>query len=59
MTASTEGLWSTLVPEKELISMTKSLAGVVDKISEIAKGFGGLKGIIVQVAGALTMAFSN
>lgn len=59
MTASTEGLWSTLVPEKALISMTKSLADVVDKISEVAKGFGGLRGIIVQVAGALTMAFSN
>ena len=57
--ASLEGIYQNLIPEKGLISATKTMSKVLDVVNEMIKGFGGLSGIVVQVGSALATAFSS
>lgn len=57
--ASLEGIYQNLIPEKGLISATKTMSKVLDIVNEMIKGFGGLSGIVIQVGSALATTFSS
>lgn len=57
--ASLEGIYQNLIPEKGLISATKTMSKILDVVNEMIKGFGGLSGIVIQVGSALATAFSG
>lgn len=57
--ASLEGIYQNLIPEKGLISATKTMSKILDVVNEMIKGLGGLQGIVIQVGSALATAFSS
>lgn len=57
--ASWEGVWDSLLNDEALIKMTNGLADVVSGIESVVDGFGGLPGVIAQVASVITTVFQT
>ena len=57
--ATFEELYSTLIDDKAIINFTKSMTKVVQAITDVTKGLGGLPGIIATVAAIITTKFQN
>lgn len=57
--ASWEGVWDSLLNDEALIKMTNGLADVVSGIESVVDGFGGLPGVIAQVASVVTTVFQT
>lgn len=55
---SLEKLWSSLVPEDQLIDLTRGLADVLDVVDTLVNAMGGLEGIILLISNLLLNKFS-
>ena len=55
--ASLEGLWQNLIDDKFFIGATNALGDLIDKITALSTGLGGLPGILSLVANSLMKTF--
>lgn len=59
MQAALEGLYSKLIDDDALITLTEGLTGAIDLVSELIDAFGGLSGTLATIGSLLTTIFSK
>ena len=57
--ASKEELWGTLINEKDILSATKAMTGLVEGITNVVDSLGGLKGITTSIGAIFLNVFSK